>query len=122
MRITHVFRGDDHISNTPKQILLYRAFEVPVPVFGHVPMILGTDGKKLSKRHGATAVADYQHQGILPQAMANFLALLGWSPGGDRDDVLTTGATAGGCVAALRDAGAASVDVLTLARVVASQP
>ena len=85
MRITHVFRGDDHISNTPKQILLYRAFGVTVPVFGHVPMILGTDGKKLSKRHGATAVADYQHQGILPGAMANFLALLGWSPGGDRE-------------------------------------
>ena len=85
MRITHVFRGDDHISNTPKQILLYRAFGVSVPVFGHVPMILGTDGKKLSKRHGATAVADYQHEGIVPQAMANFLALLGWSPGGDRE-------------------------------------
>ena len=85
MRIKHVFRGDDHISNTPKQVLLYRAFGVPVPVFGHVPMILGTDGKKLSKRHGATAVADYQHQGILPQAMVNFLALLGWSPGGDRE-------------------------------------
>lgn len=85
MRITHVFRGDDHISNTPKQILLYRAFGAPEPVFGHVPMILGTDGKKLSKRHGATAVADYQHEGILPQAMANFLALLGWSPGGDRE-------------------------------------
>jgi glutamyl-tRNA synthetase len=85
MRITHVFRGDDHISNTPKQIQIYHAFEVPVPVFGHVPMILGTDGKKLSKRHGATAVADYQHEGILPQAMANFLALLGWSPGGDRE-------------------------------------
>ncbi len=85
MRITHVFRGDDHISNTPKQILLYRAFGAPVPVFGHVPMILGADGKKLSKRHGATAVADYQHEGILPQAMANFLALLGWNPGGDRE-------------------------------------
>ena len=85
MRITHVLRGDDHISNTPKQILLYRAFGVSVPVFGHVPMILGTDGKKLSKRHGATAVADYQHQGIVPQAMVNFLALLGWSPGGDRE-------------------------------------
>ena len=85
MRITHVLRGDDHISNTPKQVLLYRAFGVSVPVFGHVPMILGTDGKKLSKRHGATAVADYQHVGILPQAMANFLALLGWSPGGDRE-------------------------------------
>jgi len=85
MRITHVFRGDDHISNTPKQILLYRAFGAPVPVFGHVPMILGTDGKKLSKRHGATAVADYQHEGILPQAMVNFLALLGWNPGNDRE-------------------------------------
>ena len=85
MRITHVFRGDDHISNTPKQILLYRAFGVPVPVFGHVPMILGGDGKKLSKRHGATAVGDYQHEGILPLAMVNFLALLGWSPGQDRE-------------------------------------
>ena len=85
MRITHVFRGDDHISNTPKQILLYRAFGAPEPVFGHVPMILGTDGKKLSKRHGATAVADYQHLGILPHAMMNFLALLGWSPGNDRE-------------------------------------
>jgi glutamyl-tRNA synthetase len=85
MTISHVFRGDDHISNTPKQILLYRAFGHAVPVFGHVPMILGTDGKKLSKRHGATAVGEYQHQGILPQAMANFLALLGWSPGKDRE-------------------------------------
>ena len=84
-RITHVLRGDDHISNTPKQVLLYRAFGSTPPVFGHVPMILGTDGKKLSKRHGATAVADYQHEGILPQAMVNFLALLGWSQGGDRE-------------------------------------
>jgi glutamyl-tRNA synthetase len=85
MRITHVLRGDDHISNTPKQILLYRALGHEPPAFGHVPMILGTDGKKLSKRHGATAVADYQHEGILPEAMVNFLALLGWSPGGDRE-------------------------------------
>ena len=85
MRITHVVRGDDHISNTPKQALLYRAFSAPVPAFGHVPMILGTDGKKLSKRHGATAVADWQHEGILPQTMVNFLALLGWSPGTDRE-------------------------------------
>ena len=85
MKISHVFRGDDHISNTPKQILLYRALGAPLPVFGHVPMILGTDGKKLSKRHGATAVGEYQHEGILPQAMNNFLALLGWSPGGDRE-------------------------------------
>jgi glutamyl-tRNA synthetase len=85
MNITHVIRGDDHISNTPKQIALYRALGRPLPVFAHVPMILGTDGKKLSKRHGATAVGDYQEQGILPLAMRNFLALLGWSPGGDRE-------------------------------------
>ena len=78
-------RGDDHISNTPKQILLYRALGAEVPQFAHVPMIHGLDGKKLSKRHGATAVGDYQHHGILPSAMVNFLALLGWSPGGDRE-------------------------------------
>jgi glutamyl-tRNA synthetase len=85
MRITHVIRGDDHVSNTPKQILLYRALGHEPPIFAHVPMILGTDGRKLSKRHGATAVGDYQDQGILPAAMRNFLALLGWSPGGDRE-------------------------------------
>ncbi len=85
MRISHVMRGDDHISNTPKQIALYRALGQRPPVFAHVPMILGSDGKKLSKRHGATAVGDYQEQGILPAAMRNFLALLGWSPGGDRE-------------------------------------
>ncbi len=85
MRITHVIRGDDHISNTPKQVALYRALGHAPPVFAHVPMILGADGKKLSKRHGATAVGDYQDQGILPAAMRNFLALLGWSPGGDRE-------------------------------------
>jgi len=85
MRITHVLRGDDHISNTPKQIALYYALGAALPVFGHVPMIHGPDGKKLSKRHGATAVGDYQHMGILPAAMRNFLALLGWSPGGDRE-------------------------------------
>ena len=85
MQITHVLRGDDHISNTPKQIAVYRALGAALPVFGHVPMIHGPDGKKLSKRHGATAVGDYQHLGILPEAMRNFLALLGWSPGGDRE-------------------------------------
>jgi len=85
MRITHVLRGDDHISNTPKQIALYRALGAPIPLFGHVPMILGADGKKLSKRHGATAVGDYQHQGILPGAMRNFLGLLGWNPGDERE-------------------------------------
>lgn len=85
MRITLVMRGDDHISNTPKQILLYRALGHEPPQFAHVPMIHGLDGKKLSKRHGATAVADYRKEGILPSAMVNFLALLGWSPGGDRE-------------------------------------
>ncbi len=85
MQITHVLRGDDHISNTPKQIAAYRALGAALPVFGHVPMINGSDGKKLSKRHGATAVGDYQHLGLLPEAMRNFLALLGWSPGGDRE-------------------------------------
>ena len=85
MRITHVMRGDDHISNTPKQIMLYRALGAALPRFAHLPMIHGMDGKKLSKRHGATAVGDYQHLGILPSAMLNFLALLGWSPGGDRE-------------------------------------
>ncbi|HEY1951890.1 MAG TPA: glutamate--tRNA ligase [Gemmatimonadaceae bacterium] len=85
MGITVVMRGDDHISNTPKQILLYRALGAELPVFSHLPMIHGLDGKKLSKRHGATAVGDYQHYGLLPGAMLNFLALLGWSPGGDRE-------------------------------------
>src|SRR5689334_1238735 len=85
MKITVVMRGDDHISNTPKQILLYRALGAELPTFAHLPMIHGMDGKKLSKRHGATAVGDYQHQGLLPSAMLNFLALLGWSPGGDRE-------------------------------------
>jgi glutamyl-tRNA synthetase len=83
MRITVVMRGDDHISNTPKQIMLYNALGASLPRFAHLPMIHGLDGKKLSKRHGATAVGDYRHMGILPQAMLNFLALLGWSPGND---------------------------------------
>jgi glutamyl-tRNA synthetase len=85
MRITHVIRGDDHVSNTPKQILLYEALERAVPTFAHVPMILGPDGKRLSKRHGATAVGEYRNQGILPDAMVNFLALLGWNPGTEEE-------------------------------------
>ena len=86
MAITHVVRGDDHISNTPKHILLYRAFGATVPQFAHVPLILGSDKKRLSKRHGATSVMEYAKQGVLPEAMVNFLALLGWSPGaGDRE-------------------------------------
>jgi glutamyl-tRNA synthetase len=85
MAITHVVRGDDHISNTPKQVLLYRAFGAAVPAFAHVPLILGPDKKRLSKRHGATSVGEYESQGYLPEAMVNFLALLGWSPGGDQE-------------------------------------
>jgi len=88
MRISHVIRGDDHLSNTPKQILLYEALGAPVPIFAHVPMILGPDGKRLSKRHGATAVGEYAGQGILPTAMVNFLALLGWNPGDDEEVML----------------------------------
>jgi glutamyl-tRNA synthetase len=85
MRITHVIRGDDHIPNTPKQILLYQALGAPVPAFAHLPMILGGDGRKLSKRHGATAVGDYAQLGVLPEALFNFLALLGWNPGDERE-------------------------------------
>jgi glutamyl-tRNA synthetase len=85
MRITDVIRGDDHISNTPKHVLLFQALGAPVPRFAHVPLILGADKKRLSKRHGATSVMEYQRQGYLAPAMVNFLALLGWSPGDDRE-------------------------------------
>jgi glutamyl-tRNA synthetase len=85
MAITHVVRGDDHISNTPKQILLYEATGAPVPRFAHLPLILGPDKKRLSKRHGATSVMEYARQGYLPEAMVNVLALLGWSPGTDQE-------------------------------------
>ena len=85
MAITHVIRGDDHISNTPKHLLLFDAFAATAPVFAHVPLILGADKKRLSKRHGATSVTEYRRQGYLPEAMVNFLALLGWSPGDDRE-------------------------------------
>lgn len=89
MAITHVVRGDDHISNTPKQVLLYQAFGAPVPHFAHVPLIMGPDKKRLSKRHGATSVMEYERQGYLPEAMVNFLALLGWSPGNDLEMMTT---------------------------------
>ena len=85
MRITHIVRGDDHVSNTPKHVLLFDALGAPVPVFAHVPLILGGDKKRLSKRHGATSVLEYERQGYLPDALVNFLALLGWSPGDDRE-------------------------------------
>ena len=89
MKITHVVRGDDHISNTPKQILLYQAMRATVPAFAHVPLILGPDKKRLSKRHGATAVGEYEKQGYLPEAFVNFLALLGWSPGKGNEEVFS---------------------------------
>jgi glutamyl-tRNA synthetase len=85
MRVTHIIRGDDHISNTPKQIMLYEAFGKQVPQFAHLPLILGPDKKRLSKRHGSVAVEEYRNQGILPEALVNFLALLGWNPGDERE-------------------------------------
>ena len=85
MAITDVVRGDDHISNTPKHLLLYRALGAPIPRFAHVPLILGPDRKRLSKRHGVTSMTEYARLGYLPEAMVNFLALLGWSPGGDKE-------------------------------------
>lgn len=86
MRLTHVIRGADHISNTPKQVLQYRALGATLPVFAHVPLILGPDKTRLSKRHGATSVTAYKDMGIVPEAFRNFLALLGWSPGADHKD------------------------------------
>jgi glutamyl-tRNA synthetase len=82
MAITHVVRGDDHISEHAKTVLLYQA-STTVPAFAHVPLIMARDKKRLSKRHGATSVMEYERQGYLPEAMVNFLALLGWSPGSD---------------------------------------
>jgi glutamyl-tRNA synthetase len=79
MEISHVIRGDDHVSNTPRQILLYKAFGWNVPIFAHIPMILGSDGARLSKRHGATSVLAYRDEGFLPEALRNYLSLLGWS-------------------------------------------
>ena len=81
MKISHVVRGDDHINNTPRQINLYKALEMTVPTFAHVPMILGEDGARLSKRHGATSVVDYREMGYLPEAVINYLVRLGWSHG-----------------------------------------
>jgi glutamyl-tRNA synthetase len=90
MRITHVIRGADHISNTPKQVLLYRALGAEIPIFAHLPLILGPDKSRLSKRHGATDVNIYRTEGFLPEAFRNFLALLGWSPGGNEEFLRTS--------------------------------
>src|SRR3954463_16457837 len=86
MKITHVIRGDDHLSNTPKQVALYEALGWPVPEFAHLSTILGPDRERLSKRHGATSVANFREMGVLPEALVNYMALLGWAPsGGDRE-------------------------------------
>ncbi len=87
MNITHVIRGDDHISNVPKQMELYRALEYEPPRFAHIPLILSEDRSRLSKRHGATSISEYRETGYLPDALVNFLALLGWSPGDNREIV-----------------------------------
>ncbi len=89
MKITHVIRGADHISNTPKQVLMYQALGEAAPIFAHAPLILGPDRTRLSKRHGATSVTSYMEEGFLPEAFCNFLALLGWSPG-DNTEMLST--------------------------------
>ena len=89
MRITHIIRGADHLSNTPKQVLIYQALGAPAPIFAHVPLILGADRTRLSKRHGATSVGSYADEGFLPEAFRNFLALLGWSPGEDLEYLRT---------------------------------
>jgi glutamyl-tRNA synthetase len=89
MRITHIIRGADHLSNTPKQALIYQALGATPPTFAHVPLILGPDRTRLSKRHGATSVGSYAEEGFLPEAFRNFLALLGWSAGGDSEYLRT---------------------------------
>ncbi len=88
MRMTHVVRGADHLSNTPKQMMLYEALGKPMPVFAHLPLILGPDKTRLSKRHGATSVIAYKEEGIVPEAFRNFLALLGWTPPDSTREIL----------------------------------
>src|ERR1035438_519928 len=88
MRLTHIIRGADHISNTPKQVLQYRALGAELPVFAHVPLILGPDKTRLSKRHGATSVIAYKEEGIVPEAFRNFLALLGWAPPASSQEIM----------------------------------
>lgn len=85
MKITHVIRGEDHISNTPRQILIQEAIGAPRPIYAHLPLILGPDRSKLSKRHGATSLNEYKEAGYLPEALVDFLALLGWNPGDERE-------------------------------------
>ncbi len=89
MKITHVIRGDDHLSNTPKQVALYEALNWPVPEFAHLSTILGADRERLSKRHGATSIANFREMGVLPEALVNYLALLGWAPSGGTREIFS---------------------------------
>ncbi|MBV9574196.1 MAG: glutamate--tRNA ligase [Acidobacteriales bacterium] len=89
MKITHVIRGDDHLSNTPKQVALYEALGWPVPEFAHLSTILGSDRERLSKRHGATSIANFREMGVLPEALLNYLALLGWAPSGGTREIFS---------------------------------
>jgi nondiscriminating glutamyl-tRNA synthetase len=90
MKITHVIRGDDHLSNTPKQVALYEALNWPVPEFAHLSTILGSDRERLSKRHGATSIANFREMGVLPEALTNYLALLGWAPSGGTREIFSS--------------------------------
>jgi glutamyl-tRNA synthetase len=101
--ITHILRGDDHISNTPKQILFYEAFGLTPPRFGHMPLILGADGAKLSKRHGGVSVEQYRKEGFLPEALGNYLILLGWYPGENRDVIPLSEAVKEFSISAMND-------------------
>jgi glutamyl-tRNA synthetase/nondiscriminating glutamyl-tRNA synthetase len=90
MKITHVIRGDDHLSNTPKQVAVYEALGWPVPEFAHLSTILGADRERLSKRHGATSIANFRDMGVLPEALVNYLALLGWAPTGGTREIFSS--------------------------------
>src|SRR5437868_15425754 len=85
MEVTHVVGGEDHIANTPRQILMYEALGFTPPAFAHLPLVMGPDHTPLSKRHGATSVAEFRARGYLPEALVNYLALIGWSPGGGEE-------------------------------------
>ena len=89
MKITHVVRGEDHISNTAKQILIYKALNFPLPIFSHTPLILNKDGKKLSKRDSVTSIDEFKEMGYLPEALANYMAFLGWSPKDTDNEILS---------------------------------
>lgn len=114
MEISHVIRGEDHISNTPKQIIIYQALEFKPPKFAHLPLILDEEGGRMSKRAGAVAVSDYQKQGFLPEAIVNYLMLLGWSPGNNQEKVKIDAAIKNFSIKKVNKAGAAfSMDKLT---------